>query len=304
MKVRYSELTANPAYYSFGYAVYGTPEPGESVESCYAAGFLPFVGARDQDPSLMYMVRGTRVRVQDFAPKHYHQRVLRKVGEGVRNGIAVSVLQKGELNQDAVTRFFLEYFSYRFGKGAMGEERFRAILASPYLTHIAEYRLEGEVVAYSLEARHGGMAHVWYQAYVKRFAGSHFGIFLYLDLLKRLKEAGATHLYFGVTYGPWMRYKTNFQPLEYWDGERWVIDRNSDALKRLLAGDPFRLLAFNDRWRDECGPYYPAPYPFTSARAELRFLHTLVEGFPRVTKAVLLLLVIALLYVAYRSFFG
>jgi leucyl-tRNA---protein transferase len=273
MKVFYSELTANPAYYSFGYSVYAELEASDTLPECYEKGFLPFVGAREQDPKMLYMARGVRVRVQEFTEKHYHARVRRKVALVLPHGIRTSVFARDEHpDLRAVTEFFLTYFAFRFGEGAMSHERFEAILRGPFITHIVEYRSQGELIGYTLEVHTDSFIHVWHQAYTKKYEGSHIGIALYLELLARAKQEGKSFLYFGVTHGTHMEYKTNFQPLEFWNGRAWVADAHSKELKQLLRGDGTRMLAYVDEWRAGKGAYRTSPYPFTSALAELRYL--------------------------------
>ncbi len=304
MKVFYAELTANPAYYSFGYSVYGELEPGDRVPEMYERGFLPAIVAREQSENLMYMARGVRVRVQEFEVRHYHNRVKRKVEEVIPGGVDASVVSKEEhTNLEEVFQFCLSYFAFRFGKEAMSEERLRAIFASPFLTHIVEYRTGGEVLGYSLEAHHDGMVHVWHQAYARAYARTHLGIYLYIELLERSKKAGAAFLYFGVTYGSWMNYKTNFQPLEYFNGKEWVHDVHSEKLKALFALDTTRLIGFVDEWRAQQKPYYAASYPFTSKLAEVRYLSVLARLFPRVIGAYLLLVALLLWLVLLLVFF-
>jgi arginyl-tRNA--protein-N-Asp/Glu arginylyltransferase len=272
MKLFYSELTANPAYYSFGYSVYAELEPGDRLEDCYEKGFLPFVGAREQDPHMLYMARGVRVRIQEFVERHYHNRVHRKVSKVLKQGIQTVVFKKEEHpNLGAVTDFFLIYFDFRFGNGAMSRERFEAILHGPFVSHIVEYRSGELLVGYTIEVQTATFTHVWHQAYAREYAGAHIGIALYLELLARMKREGKKFLYFGVTYGVHMEYKTNFQPLEFWNGQTWVADSH-DTLKHLLREDGTRLLAYVDEWRALKGAYRASPYPFSSAVAELRYL--------------------------------
>ena len=273
MKVFYSELTANPAYYSFGYSVYAELEAGDMLGECYEKGFLPFVGAREQNPHMLYMARGTRVRVPEFEEKHYHTRVRRKVAHVLPKGIETKVSTRSEhTNLAGIAEFFLSYFSFRFGEGAMSRERFEAILNGPFITHVVEYHSAGELIGYTLEVHTDSFIHVWHQAYTKKYEGSHIGIAIYLELLARAKQEGKSFLYFGVTHGTHMEYKTNFQPLEFWNGRAWVHDTHSRELKELLRGDSTRLLAYVDEWREALGAYRTSPYPFTSTIAELRYL--------------------------------
>lgn len=300
MKVFYAELAANPAYYSFGYSVYARVEPEDDLAECYQQGFLPFVGVQDDPGPLLYMARGSRVLVPSFVERTYHTRLDRKVAAQFPGGVTVLVHEREQfIVTPEFTSFVLSYFRFRFGKDAMPQERLAAILASPLLTHISEYRADGKPIAYILEVQGSTFVHAWYATYAKSAAGTHLGAYLFLDFIRRARAAGKTYTYLGVTYGPWMRYKTNFEPLEFWDGREWVTDPKSHLLKRLLPLDPLRTIVFTDRWRESLRPYYSAPYRFESTRAEYRFLTLILAGMPRLALVVLgsIALLLATLFV-------
>ena len=305
MKIFYSELTANPGYYSFGYSIYAQLEPGDSVADAYDKGFLPFVGARKQEQNMMYMVRGCRISPQAFKEHHYHGRVLRKIESFAPQGIEVIQHKKEEFEvTDAFVEFVLGYFNFRFGKEAMPKERLLALLASPFMTHIVEFRLQGKPIAYTLEAHTEKSMHVWYITYARTYENTHLGAYLFINLLRRAKAQQKEWVYFGGTYGSWMKYKTNFQPLEYWDGATWVIDPKSRELKKLLVSDSLRALAFTDQWREAREPYYVAPYPFHSTFQELRFLMLTLTATPRVFLGFALVVFITMVSIYVRYFFN
>lgn len=278
MKIFYSELAENPSYYSFGYSIYGTIESGDSIEDAYEKGFLPAVVAKKQDGKLMYQARSVRVLAQEFVRKHYHHRVARKAEALGRMEVSLHELTNIEDTKDIET-FFLTYFSSRFGKDAMPRERLRAILDSGWVTHISEYRIAGGSVAYMLECHYGATAHVWYQAYDMRYEHAHLGSYLYVLLIERAKAEGKKYVNFGVSYGSWMKYKTNFTPLEYWDGCTWTRDQKGNITKRLFE-QGIALVPYVDRFRAEHEPFYPGPTA-PIFKNEIRLLQTLFDASPR-----------------------
>jgi hypothetical protein len=42
--------------------------------------------------------------------------------------------------------------------------------------------------------------------------------------MRDAKKAGLTHYYLGTVYGAKALYKTNFEPVEWWDGLQWQRD--------------------------------------------------------------------------------
>jgi arginine-tRNA-protein transferase len=290
MRVFYSELATHPAYYAFGYSVYGELEEGDKMEEVYARGFVPFVGARTQPERMTYMVRSVRVRVQEFKRIHYHHYAESKAAAFSADLVCTEYERHEVPNIDEVTAFMLSYFHYRFGKASMSRERLTALLASPLLTHIVLYHLKGELVGCVLETRAKGMTHLWYYGYSQAYEKKCLGLHIFTAFIERSKERGDTYAYLGSTYGSWMRYKAYYRPLEYWNGEVWVDDAKGTELKRLLAADPIRHTAFTDRWREARSPYYPSPYPYTSLRYEVRYLTHLMYATPRVFGVLLIFL--------------
>jgi hypothetical protein len=302
MRLFYSELSANPALYSFGYSVYGELEPEDRLAECYELGFLPFVGTERQEGKLMYMARGSRVHIPEFSEKHYHSRVRRKVASLGTITSVVHPTVSFELTRERKS-FFLDYFHFRFGKESMPEKRLEALISSGFVTHVREYLVNGRTAAYILEVHGDSFVHTWYHAYAKEFEGSHLGSYLYIDLLQTLKAQGVTYLYFGITYGSWMSYKLEFQPLTYWNGKEWA-DGSSSSLKPLLQADSERLLTFTDPWREAQMPYYKAPYPFDSVRNELRLLILVIYGLPRTAKISILFIMLVMVLALWRMIFG
>ncbi len=278
MRIFYSELAENPTYYSFGYSVYATLEDEDSIKEAFNKGFLPCIIAQDQSKRLMYQTRGVRILAQEFIQRHYHLRVARKVSE--IGEITGHIHEKNSfvIDEDFYS-FFLNYFSFRFGADSMPRDRLKAILDSEWITHISEYRLSEKPVAYMLEHHSESLIHVWYQAYDKEYESSHLGSYAYTSLIERAKREKKTYVYFGVSYGPWMRYKANFTPLEYWDGSNWIRDENGKRLKTILD-EGIRPLALVDRWRNEQKPFY-APPTLSGLEREMRFLTMMLEGAPR-----------------------
>ncbi len=300
MKVFYAELSANPAYYSFGYSVYGVLEPTDRLDDVYREGFLPFVGAKEQPGNMVYMARGTRVVVSGYTETAYHRRALKKLREVFRTEPEVTVYARNDfVVTETFVQFILSYFAFRFGKDAMSEERLRAMLDSGFITHISEYRSAEKPVGYLLEVHGETCMHLWYLAYAREHEDTCIGLYMYIDMLRRAKKEEMDYVYIGVTYGNWMKYKANFMPLEYFDGTSWVKDAKSEKLKKLLRTDASRVLGFVDAWRETKEPFYPAPYPFTSLFDEFRFLTVMMLGTPRVFfLSIIVIFLIALLFLA------
>lgn len=286
MKRFYSELAANPAHYSFGYSIYGQIEAGDDLDALYAEGFLPFVGATDVS-RMMYMARSGRVPVRGFRENTYHTRVRRKLAS---DDLTIDSYRWAEYpRQDEAVANIDRYFAFRHGRQAMSRERLLKVLTFDPEMRLVEYRSKNKVAGYSIELPMRDGMHQWYYAYTKDWEGKHLGAYLMLDFIVRTKHAGHTHAYLGVTYGPAMMYKTNFTPIEYWNGRIWVNDIKK--LKQLLKSDAARIVVATDEWRDTIDQFHPAPFTFTRF-AELRFIYNMLVATPRVALFVCMWLVL------------
>lgn len=220
MRVFHREYGERYESYEFGYATYATLEPGDTLANVYTAGFLP----HSADPSvrdLFYMARSVRVPLAEFTPTSENRRILKKF-DGT---LSPSVLSKEALASDSeFLPCFLEYFRSRHGERVMTEERARGILATSHPLRGIRYEADGTLAGYAIEIADTDFVHYWYSCYTPEYANSSFGMWLMLDSVRRAKEEGCSHSYLGTAYGSKGRYKTNFEPLEWWDGSVWNAD--------------------------------------------------------------------------------
>jgi len=287
MKIFHSELSSNPGHFSFGYSVYGLFENTDSLSHVYEQGFLPAMIV-PETPNLFYMTRGTRVVVPEFKELHKLGRVARKI-ESLPN-VRIVTHQKEQFQiTEKFLDFCLQYFTFRHGKDSMPKERLVGILKSPYLSHITEYSIDGETVAYTLEVQSEDFIHAWYYAYSSTYEGKHLGAYLLLDVTRRAKNANKKYVYLGITHGPWMQYKTIYQPLEYWNGREWVHDPKSEKLKNLLAADPHRVLTLTDEWRGERESFYSTPHAYSKQTLILRRLEEALARYPKTLATVMVI---------------
>ena len=229
MRIFQREFGERYESYEFGYATYATREDGDTLSDIYTSGFLP----HSADPTvkdLFYMARSVRVPLSTFRETSENRRILKKF-----DGLFTStLLTKEELSRDSdFLPCFLEYFSARHGERVMTEERARGILATPHPLRGVRYEEAGVLAGYALEVVGEDMAHYWYSCYTARHADSSFGMWLMLDAVRRAKNEGRSYSYLGTAYGSKGRYKTNFEPLEWWDGSEW--NTNLKLLKERIS---------------------------------------------------------------------
>ena len=227
MKLSQSEFGHEYDTYRFGYCLWASLEAGDSVAALYANGFLPY----SADPKLrgtFYMARSARLDLKKFSLSSENRRIAKRF-DG-------TLTFREEAGRDPRVRdLFLEYFRQRHGKHVMSAERFDAILASPLPIRMSAYEKNGEPIAAVLEVVEGGFGHYWFSAYDPALVEQSLGMWLMLDSARRAKESGLEHYYLGTVYGPKALYKTNFKPLQFWDGSSWNTDLA--ALKRLARAE-------------------------------------------------------------------
>src|SRR5437870_4904348 len=109
------------------------------------------------------------------------------------------------------------YTTYTFGYANYGELEAGDQLSLAYNAGFLPYT--GTAVPNLLY-----MPHYWYSFYDLALAKQSLGLWLMLDAVRDAQERGLTHYYLGTVYGEKALYKTNSEPLEWWDGKQWQSD--------------------------------------------------------------------------------
>jgi hypothetical protein len=106
----------------------------------------------------------------------------------------------------------------------MPRARLETILESGLISSVITYAEGHRGVAYVLEVADGAMEHFWFSFYDLRYAKQSLGLWLMLESIRDAQARGLTHYYLGTVYGEKALYKTNFEPLEWWNRDQWSRD--------------------------------------------------------------------------------
>ncbi len=193
---------------------------GGTLEGLYGQGYLPYSSSKNIQ-NVFYSARNARIVLPEFTLNSENRRIAKKFdGQFNKQRVAFA-----DFNADETFfNFVLEYFINRHGENTMPRERLELILHSELLSSCLIYKTETKVVGYVLEGGNGAMRHYWYSAYDTELAQQSLGMWLMLDSIRDAAADGIKHYYLGTVYGPKALYKTNFAPLEWWDGETWSRD--------------------------------------------------------------------------------
>jgi hypothetical protein len=233
MKLFASEFGHSYETYSFAYSVYAVREPGDRLADIYEKGFLPYSGSKGIK-DIFYMARGTRADIRNWQPTSENRRVLRLFDEGFEKKIKTVE----EIRQDET--FFelcLSYFNLAHGS-VMPRERLELILDMNLVTSVIEYAKGGVPQAYLLLVEDETISHYWFSFYKHEYTKTSLGMWLALDYIRDISTNGKKYFYFGTCYAEKALYKTNVEPLEFWNGKEWVHD--TALLKSLCRSDAKR----------------------------------------------------------------
>lgn len=223
MKLERNEFGHDYGSYRFGYCEHAVFEPGDRASNFYEKGYLPY----SADPAVLdrfYMARSARIPLTEFMLTSENRRIAKRFDGTFRTRI-ISREEFGEKER----KLFLEYFEGKHGSIVMPEDRLEGILKTPLPIRFALYEGETGLAAVVLEVIEGSSCHIWFPAYDLAYAQQSLGMWLMLDRLRCAQAEGKTHCYLGTVYGEKALYKTNFEPLEFWDGSSW--SRNLEELK-------------------------------------------------------------------------
>ncbi|HUD02699.1 MAG TPA: GNAT family N-acetyltransferase [Candidatus Paceibacterota bacterium] len=244
MKIFSSELGHNYGSYTFGYANYCEREAGDSLAHIYELGYLPYSGSPDVQ-NIFYMARSARVVLPQFALTSENRRISKKF-DGVFDKKRIP-LNEFDIEDEAFLFFCVEYFKNKHGIGAAPRERIHYWLTCGVVTTIVEYRKAGVPVAYVFEAEDASMTHYWFSFYDLSLVQQSLGMWLMLDCITDAAARGVEHYYLGTVYGAKALYKTNFEPLLWWDGSAWQSDITT--LKQNARTDDGRITPLMDAWK-------------------------------------------------------
>jgi len=231
MKIVKSEFGHEYLTYRFGYCEHAMLELNDRIADFYEKGFLPY-SAELAVQGVFYMARSARIILPRFEFSSENRRIAKRFDEN----FSFNYLSIQEAKKDTRIRgLFLDYFRERHGKEVMPAKRFDAILDSPLPLRFLVYEKENTLVAAVLEVSDEAFGHFWFSAYDLSLVQQSLGMWLVLDSTRRAKDSGRNYYYIGTVYGAKALYKTNLQPLEFWDGSSWNTDLTH--LKKLARAE-------------------------------------------------------------------
>ena len=184
------------------------------------------------------MARSARARLDDFAFTSEN----RRIGKHFDDMFTFRTLTIAEAKKDPRIRtLFLDYFKKKHGDIVMPPARLDAIMDTPLPLRVFVYEkvpptgeTGGELAAAALEVSGETFGHFWFSAYNLSYMKQSLGMWLMLYGARRAKADGRDYYYVGTVYGAKALYKTNLEPVEFWDGLTW--NRIYLSLKNSLGG--------------------------------------------------------------------
>lgn len=243
MKLFASEFGHSYETYSFAYSLYLKREEGDTLKEIYEKGFLPYSGSKGIK-DIFYMARGTRCNISDWKPTSENRRVLR-----IFDGQFEKTIQtvKDVRNDETFFELCLSYFNLAHGS-VMPRERLELILDMGLITSVIEYSTNSIPQAYLLLVEDDTVSHYWFSFYKHDYAKTSLGMWLALDHIRELANGTKKYFYFGTCYAEKALYKTNVEPLEFWNGAQWIQD--TPLLKSLCRSDAKRHIDdYNDLFK-------------------------------------------------------
>ena len=246
MKRFKSEFVHSYATYSFGYCEYAVLDKNDRLGNVYAEGFLPYTGAPDIKKTL-YMARSARIDLKKFSLNSENRRILKRFdGKLTRHVIPFAKFPKDEPH---FRTFCLKYFAKRHGEHVMPAKRLDTILEAGFITHITTYTDKNDtVIGYVFLCNDDTMNQYWFSFYDLAYAYQSLGLWIMLDCARHAHKNNLSYFYVGTVYDEKALYKTNFEGLEFWNGEQWIDD--IQLLRKLARNDHERVHDGLDRWKE------------------------------------------------------
>ncbi|MCI0619598.1 GNAT family N-acetyltransferase [Candidatus Wolfebacteria bacterium] len=246
MKRFKSEFAHSYATYSFGYCEYAEFENDDVLADVYGKGFLPYTGTPHVRKTL-YMARSARLNLKHFTLNSENRRVAKRFDEKLTRH--VSPVEQFEYTNENFLVFCTEYFEKRHGRGVMPRERLLTILEADFPLSIITYTNgQNRTVGYAFEVSDDTMGHYWYSFYDLTYAYQSLGMWIMIDCAREARKQGKRYYYLGTVYDEKALYKTNFDTLEFWNGNEWVNDNK--LLRTLARHDKEHIFDHPDHWKE------------------------------------------------------
>ena len=227
MKLLFSETAPDYANYLYPYVVWAFLEAGETPADAFEAGFLPGLPTLER----FYMVRQVRVPLREWKATSENRRILRKGA-----GFDCTVIPKDTFDYSGERRDrWLAYAAERFGAGVMPRERLDGLMGGAVITHLLQFtetetgRELGTVLLLLEPPR---VAYYYFAFYDLALKDRNPGMFMMTRAVGFFAAQGFNHVYLGTCVTPKALYKTQFEPLEFFNGSRW--SRSPAELKHLV----------------------------------------------------------------------
>jgi len=245
MKKFKSEFAHSYSTYSFGYSNYIERERKDILSEIYEEGYLPYSGTPLIKDTL-YMARSARIPLNKFELNSENRRVARKF-DGIFSKKIIP-LKSFRVDKKFID-FCTDYFEKRHGPNVMPPKRLLTILGSRFMTNIIEYKNKEKIVAYVFLVRDKKMSHYWYSFYDLDLVFKSLGLWIIIDAIRDAKKEKRGHFYLGTVYDEKALYKTNFDHIEFWNGNKWISDRKK--LRRRSRDDSKRNIDLVDEWKED-----------------------------------------------------
>ncbi|WKZ31203.1 MAG: GNAT family N-acetyltransferase [Candidatus Dojkabacteria bacterium] len=226
MRLHFKE-TKNADYqnYEFPYKVYATREDSDSVESMYEQGFLQ----TRIEKEYYYLARGVRIKLEDFELNSENRRILRKT-EYME--MAIASLRDFEYDH-TIGKFAKDYYDSRFGPKTLSPQKMKWIFTSGAFTDVLIFRdkSNGEIIGYCPVLMTNEIMHYAYPFFQLSYMEKNLGIGMMTAAIQYAQEKGLKYVYLGTCYSEQALYKTQFDGVQWFDGETWSDDL--EQLKQL-----------------------------------------------------------------------
>ena len=228
MRLLCSEATPGLLEVSLPIRGLGFLEPGETPADAFAAGFMPGLPSLER----WYLVRQLRVPLEAWEATSENRRVLRRSAS-----LRCELIPKSEFtfSEERRTRW-LTYAEARWGAGD-APERLERVISGAVITHVLHFTddatgTDAGTVLLHLESPKS--AFYYYAFYDLGPDTRHVGMAMMTRAVEWFARAGVRHLYLGTCYSERALYKTQFEPVEFFNGFRWSA--NLAELKHLVRG--------------------------------------------------------------------
>jgi len=216
--------TANfmcPSYHYWQKIILKNPNP-QTIEEKYNQGFV-LTRLKNE----MHQIKGLRVDLKNFQLSSENRRILRKTRDYI---VSLEPLPLKEYDW-RIHKVGAGFYQKRFGENIFSANKIKELIVDSKKSSfnclaVAKDQKISQDIGWCISFKTKNIFHYAYPFYELKYFKNNLGISMMLKTLLLAKQSGIRYFYLGSVWDKRAKYKLQFSPQEFFDGQNWQDVKN------------------------------------------------------------------------------